>query len=148
MYPKFMKVVYNKLTMMKVLFLILCFFPVVEAPAQTSVEIYANGHKYDSLQAYEASKDKTLKGTLPALSESTMHKLYILSVEKGMVTALQNFYRTFWAGSDFYLEERIAPGQMQEAIKKAVTASQAPKLLIAGSGKVRIMTINTDETRK
>ena len=148
MYPKFIKVVYNKLIMMKALFLILFLFLGLDAPAQTPVEIYANGHKYDSLQAYEASKSKTLNVTSNPLSEATMHKLYILSVEKGMVAALQNFYRTFWVGSDFTLGERIAPDQMQEAIKKAVTASGSTKLLIAGSGKVRIMTINTDEAQK
>ena len=148
MIPIFITIVYNKILMKRILFLALGIIPFLGSLAQANIEIYVNGHKYDSLQAYEASKSKTLNVTSNPLSEATMHKLYILSVEKGMVTAFENFYRTFWAGSDFTLGERIAPDQMQEAIKKAVTASGSTKLLIAGSGKVRIMTINTDEAQK
>jgi len=144
MYPKFIKVVYNKLIMMKALFLILCLFLPGAARAGTPVEIYANGHKYDSLQAYQASKAMTLD----VASASTMRKLYVLSVEKGVAGALQNFYQTFWAGSDFYLDQRIYPDQMQEAIRKAVTATPAPKLLISESGKVRILTLDRDEIKK
>jgi hypothetical protein len=94
------------------------------------------------------SKVKTLELAHDTLSESTMHRLYVLSVEKGVTGALQNFYQSFSAGTDFYLGQRISSAQIQEAIKKAVTASVAPKLLISGSGKVRIMTITPDDAHK
>ena len=178
--------------MMKVLFLILCLFPVFEAQAQTPVEIYVKGDKYDSLQAYKASKDhpssgeflakpaalnsqeqdfvrsqteklgvkvdinrvKTLDVPSSFLSEPTSHTLYVLSVERGMVNALEDFYRTWGADPNLDWERKLLSSepvpvdQMEEAIRKAVTISDAPKFLISQPGKVRIMTLTEDDEDK
>ena len=118
--------------------------------AQTPIEIYANGHKYDSLQAYKASeqpvtghlsKVKPPEITADFLSAATMHELYGLGVEDGVFGALKDFCQAS-------VSQTIAADQIEDAIRKAVTASEAPKLLISESGKVRIMTLNTDEAQK
>ena len=128
--------------MMKVLFLILYFSLVLKVHAQTPVEIYAKGNKYGSLQAYEASKGHPAAGqSLP--SESARHQLYVLSVEQGVVNALKGFYQTFLPSIP--LGRINSPDEIQEAIRKAVTASNAPKLLISQPGKVRIMTLGADD---
>ena len=119
------------------MFLVLWIIPVLGSQAQGAIEIYANGHKYDSPQAYLASKKsvKTLQVNQKNLSDTALHKLYVLSVENGVVSALQDFYQTC-GESDF-----ISPEQLQEAIQQAVTTSKDPKFLISGEGKVRIMAL-------
>jgi len=121
---------------MRILFLVLCLIPVFGPQARgTTIEIYANGHKYDSLQAYLLSKNSaTLPSSPQKLSDGALHKLYVLSVENGMVGALQDFYKT-WGQSDF----QISAEQLPQAIRQAVTTSKNPKLLISRPGKVRIM---------
>ncbi len=155
--------------MKRILFLVLCVFPVFGPQARGAVEIYANGHQYDSLQAYLASKKsavaqspstpaslnsrqedyirkeaqqlgikvdfskvKTLKVNQKKLSDTALHKLYVLSVENGVAGALQDFYST-------PVGRRIFPEQLQGAIQQAVIRSKDPKLLISGPGKVRIL---------
>jgi hypothetical protein len=134
MIPMFMGIVYNKILMKRILFLILWVIPVLGTQAQGAIEIYANGHKYDSPQAYLTSK-KTAPVNQKELSDASLHKIYVLSVENGVVSALQNFYQT-WGQSDF-----ISPEQLQEVIQQEVTTSEDPKLLISGAGKVRIMSL-------
>jgi hypothetical protein len=51
-----MGVVYNKMVMMRILFLVMWIIPVLGSQAQGDIEIYANGHKYDSLEDYLESK--------------------------------------------------------------------------------------------
>ena len=134
MIPIFMGIVYNKILMKRILFLVLWVIPVLGTQAQGAIEIYANGHKYDSPQAYLASK-KSAPVNQKKLSDASLHKLCVLSVENGVVGALQDFYQT-WGQSDF-----IFPEQLQEVIQQAVTTSKDPKLLISGEGKVRIMSL-------
>jgi hypothetical protein len=84
-----------------------------------------------------------------------MHTLYGLGVEDGVVGALKDFYQTLGPRFDHPSEHTIvlsvpvsraiSPGQMEAAIKKAVTASGSPKFLISESGKVRIMTLTTQD---
>ena len=81
------------------------------------------------------SKVKTFQLTQKNITDSALHKLYVLSVEDGMVSALRGFYQT-WGQPDY-----ISPEQLQEAIQQAVATSKGPKLLISGSGKVRIMSL-------
>jgi len=137
--------------MVRILFLVLCVFPVLGPQAQGAIEIYANGHKYDSLQAYLASKTSKVKApqvNQKKLSGSTalttgdidLHKFYILSVENGVAGALQDFYETR-GQPDFQMTRRISSEQLQEAIAQAVTTSKDPKLLISKPGKVRIMVL-------
>ena len=71
------------------------------------------------------------------LSDAVLHKLYVLSVENGMVSALQDFYQALGQSNS------ISPEQVQEAIQQTVTTSKDPKLLISGAGKVRIMSLTT-----
>ena len=116
--------------MKRILFLFICFTPVFLPQASGAVEIYANGHKYDSLRAYQDSK-KTI----------AQHKLYVLSVENGFISALSNFYQTL-GQSDLKTVREISPKELEKAIERAVTRSKGPKLLISGpGGKVRIMTL-------
>lgn len=152
---------------MKALFLILCLFLGPDAQAQTPVEIYANGHKYDSLQAYKtsekpvagnSSKAQSLSITADFLSAATMHELYGLGVEEGVMGALNDFYQASLIGLDSVHEhtivlgatvgQTIAADQIEEVIRKAVSASNSPKLLISESGKFRIMSLDTDEAQK
>jgi len=167
---KFIKLVYNKTMMMKALFLILCLFPFLKVQAQTTVEIYADGRKYDSLSVYKASKHTLnlgdlhpkakVQGTVPltqtaplTLSELTMHELYGLGVEEGVLWAMKDFYQTLNPGRDFPHEHTIvlstptshpiSAAQMEGAIKKAVTASGSPKFLISEAGKMRILTMTS-----
>lgn len=118
-----------------------------------AIEIYVNGHKYGSLEAYKAyqrtmtatpvSLGRPLK-TLPMgpqdISDATRHQLYVLSVENGMVGALQDFYQA-QGQPDFQTPHIGSSEELQEAIQQAVTASAAPKLLIAQPGKLRIMAL-------
>ncbi|MBF0504660.1 MAG: hypothetical protein HQL14_06105 [Candidatus Omnitrophica bacterium] len=180
------------MTLLKILFFILWFLPAFKIQADTPVEIYVNGDKYDSMQAYKASKDqpsspgflpkpvmlnsqqedfilnqakklgvkveiskvKTLQMTEDFLSEPTGNEMYVLSVEKGVVGALKDFYKTLGASPDYHLGSTllestyITPDQMEEAIKQAVTLSAAPKFLISQPGKVRILTLSADDTQK
>jgi hypothetical protein len=124
--------------MKRILFLVLWVVFVFQTPAYPAIEIYANGHKYDSPQTYLASRKsaKILQGNQKDLSDATLHKLYVLSVENGVVGALRDFYQTR-GQSDF-----ISPEQLQEAIQQAVTTSKDPKLLISGAGKVRVMSFS------
>ncbi len=128
--------------MMRILFLVLCVFPVLAPQARGAVEIYANGHQYDSLQEYLASKKSAVAPSPPEkLSDIALHKLYVLSVENGVVGALQDFYSTPVGRS-------ITAEQLQEAIQQAVTKSKDPKLLISKPGKVRIMSLNAQDKPK
>ncbi len=148
MIPIFMGIVYNKILMMRILFLVLWVILGYGPQAQGAIEIYANGHKYDSLQAYLASKKSTEAVTPPKkISNTALHKLYVLSVEHGMVDALRDFYQT-WGQSDFQMTRGISSEQLPEAIKQAVTTSKDPKLLISGQGKVRIMALTSEDTSK
>jgi hypothetical protein len=167
--------------MKRILFLILWIIPALGAQAQGAIEIYVNGHKYDSLQAYQASKKavvaptpaslnsqqedyirkeaqqlgidvdlskvKTIQINQQGLSDSTRHKLYVLSVEHGVVGALQGFYQA-QGQYDIPITHMISSVQLQGAIQQAVTASKDPKLLITEPGKMRIMALTTDETDK
>jgi len=131
--------------MKRILFLVLWVIFGYGPQAQGAIEIYANGHKYSSPQEYLASKKPakivqshqsgiTAKGDPYNinLSNTTLHELYVLSIENGVVGALQDFYGTLASRS-------ITPEQLQEAIQQAVTRSKDPKLLISEPGKVRIM---------
>jgi hypothetical protein len=126
--------------MRRILFLLLC-INLLAPLAYGAIEIYANGHKYDSLQAYLVSKKsavvKTSQVSRKNLSDSTRHKLYVLSIENGMVSALQDFYMP-----GTLIGRTITSKQLQGAIQQAVTASQDPKLLISKPGKVRIMALD------
>ena len=101
---------------MRMLFLILWLLPVFNALAQTA----------------------------PApMSEAD--KLYALSVEKGMASALRDFHKPKPAQKS---SQVIIPSQMEEVLKKAVTVSASPKLLIYQQGKLRVMTLSADDARK
>ena len=121
--------------MKRILFLVLWVILVFQALVYAQIEIYANGHKYNSLQEYLASKKsaKTFQGHQKNSFDAALHELYVLSIENGMVDALQDFYGTL-------ANRSITPQQLQEAIQQAVTRSKGPKLLISEPGKVRIMT--------
>ena len=164
-------------TLFFILWIIIFFVPQV----CEGIEIYANGHKYDSLQAYHASSQPSAIGSLPApvfinsqqedeirkeakrlgvpvdlskvktlqigqsaLSDTTRHNLYVLSVENGVVDALRDFYLT-WGQPDFQMQRSISTMQLQEAIAQAVTQSKYPKLLISKPGKIRIMDLDNSE---
>ena len=71
-----------------------------------------------------------------------MHKLSVLSVENGVVGALQDFYKT-QGPYDFQIPHQISSAQLQKAIQQAVTTSTEPKLLISEPGKMRIMALTT-----
>jgi hypothetical protein len=120
------------------LFFLLWIIFVFQAPAYPAIQIYANGHSYGSLQAYLTSKGsaKTAQVNHEDLSDAARHKLYVLSVEHGVVSALQDFYQT--RGQSYF---QISPEQLQEAIQQAVATSKEPKLLVSEGGKVRIMAL-------
>jgi len=157
------------------LFLILGLIPVLGMQAQAGIEIYAYGHKYDSLKAYLSSKnsfaqtsaslnskqeeyvrqaakklgivvdfnkERTFQISPKKIPETARHKLYVLSVENGMVGALREFYPV-WGSSDTKLAGQISSQQLQGAIEKEVKISKGPKLLISEPGKVRIMDLNS-----
>jgi hypothetical protein len=160
MIPIFMRIVYNKILMKRILFFVLWAIPLLQPQAQGAIEIYANGHKYDSLQLYQASKksiampspvdfskDKTFQVNQKNLSETALHKFYVLSVESGVIGALKDFYQT-WGHSDLQMTPRISSVQLQKAIQQAVTTSKDPKLLISDQGKVRIMAISLDHSEQ
>jgi len=170
--------------MKNTLFLILCFLPGIAAPSWADIEIFANGHKYDSLQEYVASKNaiaapslsspanlntqqkddiakgaqrlginvdfnkvKTFQINKPGLSGKTMHQFYVLSVENGVVGALQDFYQS-WGQTNLQLNSIISSEELQLAIQQAVATSKDPKFLISEPGKVRIMALTAqDDTR-
>ena len=163
--------------MKRILFLVLWFIPIIQGPCSGAIEIYANGHKYASLQEYHSAQQLAVPQTHPEpaslngqqedyvrqearrwginvdlgkvktfqvghakLSDSTRHKLYVLSVENGMVGALQDFYQA-WGQSEPQMARTITPEQLQEVLEDSVTKSKDPKLLITEPGKVRIMTL-------
>ncbi len=164
--------------MLRILFLVLWIILQLGPQAHGAVEIYANGHEYDSLQAYLASKKsaksgtpstpvslnsqqedyirkeaeqlginvdfskvKTLQVNQEKLSEADLHKLYVLSVENGVVGALRDFYSN-------PIGRSITVAQLKEAIAQAVTTSKDPKFLISRPGKVRIMSLTAQESPK
>lgn len=166
--------------MKRILFFILSVFILV-SQAQGAVEIYANGHKFDSLGDYIAwkksvaqnssapstlskqqedyirqmsqqlgikldiNKVKTFQIGHQNLFDGVQHRLYVLGIENGMASALQDFYAAR-GGLQFHATRQILPDQLQEAIQEAVTASRSPKLLISEPGKMRIMAISTDNS--
>jgi hypothetical protein len=133
--------------MFKTVFLFLCFVPFLCPQAYGSVEIYAKGHQYDSLQTYLTSKKLALfRAHQKGLSDETRHKLYVLSIENGITGVLQDFYQA-WDQSRLQTVFRISPDQLQNAIQQAVTASKDPKLLISQPGKVRIMELTSSPTK-
>ena len=117
--------------MMRILFLALWVILGFGIQAQGAIEIYIKGHKYASLQEYLTSKNPPAATSLKS-SNIASHELYVLSVENGVIDALQDFYSTPVGHS-------ITPEQLQEAIQQAVTRTKDPKLLISEPGKVRIM---------
>jgi len=90
----------------------------------------------------DPKKVKTFRIGRKGLTSDNLHKLYVLSVESGVVGALQDFYQT-WGQSDFQMTRRISSEQLQEAIQQAMATSKDPKLLISEPGKVRIMVLTT-----
>ncbi len=57
--------------MLRILFLILWVIPVLAFPAQGQIEIYANGHKYASIQEYLQRKGKSIQLNREDLSDAT-----------------------------------------------------------------------------
>jgi len=110
-----------------VLSIVACLLP---QRAHGGIEIYADGHQYNSLQAYQLSKKTAVT--------PSMHQLYVLSVENGVKGALQDFYETRRAAVAPWAH-KISSGELQGAIAQAVTASNGPKLLISQPGRVRVM---------
>jgi hypothetical protein len=88
---------------------------------------------------------KTFQINQEGLSDASRHKLYVLSVEKGVVGALQDFYKTV-GQADFPMNHRISTDQLQEVIAQAVGKSKYPKLLISSPGKMRIMALTASES--
>ena len=126
--------------MLRILFFLLL-IPNLQSQAQGAIEIYANGHKYDSIQAYQLSEKPTIKSShskYKGLSDSTLQQLYALSVENGVTGVLQDFYQG-WERIETPVVRILSSQQLQKAIQLAVTSSQDPKLLITGRGKMRIM---------
>ncbi|MBF0511872.1 MAG: hypothetical protein HQL13_06050 [Candidatus Omnitrophica bacterium] len=176
MTPKFMGIVYNKMIMMRILFLVLLGMFIFLPSSRASLEIIVNGHKYSSWAEYQASKNpvvqsqvkpvsletqeelyirqkakqsgvdvdfskmKTLQVKEARISEATRHKLYVLSVENGVVRALEDFYQMHrgWG----HIAQNLPVNQLEGAIQQAVTQSKSPKLLISEPGKLRIMSLN------
>ena len=161
--------------MIRILFLVLWVVMILTAPSNAAVEVYINGHKYDSIEAYLASK-KTIgveddyikevagsygikvdlskiktfqisKRDQPKVSDQTMHKLYVMSLENGVVDALKDFYNSR-GQFDLTIPYRISPRQLPDVIQRSVTTSNAPKLLISQPGKVRIMDLSPSSTSK
>ena len=168
--------------MNKILFLVLWFTPVLCIQAQGAIEVYADGHKFSSFQAYAESQKALAQHAKPAtlnnqdeeyilkeagqlginvdfhkvktfqinpkgLSDKTLHQFYVLCVEHGVVTALEDFYQNR-GQTVFQIPRSISSEQLQEAIGQAVGSSKDPKLLISGQGKVRIMALTPDESGK
>jgi hypothetical protein len=175
--PKLTKTVYNKIVMMRIMFLALTIFSFLGSPVR-ALEIYVNGHRYGSVQEYQALKKSMVPSvplsrqdenfiviqgekmgirvdlrkvkTIQVNSKQTdvaLHELYILSVETGVVNALQGFYRNM-GPSDFRAAPKVLADQLQQVIKQAVTTSKNPKLLISRHGKMRIMSLAPDNTPK
>ena len=87
-------------------------------------------------------KVKTIQIGPKNLSNSTQHKLYVLSIENGVISALKDFYET--QGLPNLGHSRpISSEQLQDAINQAVARSKEPKLLISTPGKVRIMSMSS-----
>jgi hypothetical protein len=150
--------------MKRTLFFILSIMFALQYQAYGDIEIYADGHKYDSMEAYQESKSapvvkssadsgqaKMLKVAKKGISDLTRHKLYVMSIENGIVGVFQDFYHT-WVVSGHQMaitfkpktpvSRRISLAQLQDAIAKAVTSTKGPKLLITGPGKLRIMALS------
>lgn len=93
------------------------------------------------------NKVKTFQIGPRGLSGERMHKFYVLSVENGVIGALQDFYQT-WGQSGIPIKNFITSEQLQEVIQQAVATSKDPKFLISEPGKVRIMSLTVeDDTR-
>jgi hypothetical protein len=170
--------------MIRILFLVLWIMPFLFSQAQGALEIYVDGHKYDSFQAYLASKKaaviknpatpvtlnnqeeddirkeakqwgmdvdfskvKTFQVGQKDMPDKTLHQFYVLSVEHGVVGALQDFYQN-WGQSEVQVPRTISSEQLQVAIQQAVATSKEPKLLISEPGKVRIMAMSPDNTKQ
>jgi hypothetical protein len=168
--------------MKRILFLVIWLVPFFAPVVHGDIEIYANGHKYGSLQEYLASKKavampspatpvalnsqqedevrkeaqqlginvdfnkvKTLQINQKGLSGESMHKLYVLSVEDGVIGALQDFYQTR-GQSNVRVNSIISSEELQEAIQQAVATSKDPKFLISEPGRVRIMALTAQDS--
>ena len=118
--------------MLRILFLFLWIIPGFVSPANGAIEIYANGHKYNSLQEYALWKEsvnnpkgKSFQASQKNLSDETLRKLYALSIENAMAGVLRNFYQT-WEPSESLISRTvmlgtpatrdITPEQLQKAI--------------------------------
>ena len=141
--------------MLKILFLFLWIIPFGASPVHGAIEIYAHGHKFDSIQEYNSwkessvhiKKDSSSKAHQVNLSDATRRKLYVLSIENGMAGILQNFYQS-WGQSALPVTHRISSDQLQGAIQQAVMASTDPKMLISQPGKMRIVDLGVENPGK
>ena len=180
--------------MKRILFLVLWSIPLLGLQAQGAIEVFVDGHKYDSFQAYLASQKTAVAKTPPTgvalnnqeeeyirkeaqelgidvdfnkvktfqinpkgSSDKSLHQFYVLSVEHGVIGALQDFYQNWPSSRTFtvvqgqaepQMPHLISSEQLQTVIQQAVATSKEPKLLISEPGKVRIMALNTDEASK
>jgi len=111
-----------------------------------ALEIYVNGQKFDSFEAYKASKNAQLKKIL--LNHHDLppgsHQLAVIGVEDGVVGALKNFYVPQNQIGEA-INRTIRPADLEDVLAQAVGGSDIPKLLIASPGKLRILAFTTSD---
>jgi tRNA A37 N6-isopentenylltransferase MiaA len=119
--------------MQRILLLSFCVLVSTAAAARADIEIYANGQRYASLQAYIEAREA---GEL----DPKIHKLFVLGVENGVIEALQDFYQSR-TQEDLPQIRTIPLSRLQQYLKQTISMSKDPKLVIAQPGKVRILTL-------
>ena len=132
--------------MQRILFLVLSFILGAPGLSRAAIEIDANGHHYDSLQAYLAS-EKTTSVVAIAPADGGAHRLYSFSVEDGVKDALTDF-KQHQKRSDLKITPQITSAQLQAVLEAAMSNSKGPKLLISQPGKMRILSLDAQEPSK
>ena len=134
--------------MVRILFLLLSVFLASGAgQSYASIEIDADGQRYDSLKDYLTAQQSSSKHPYVSTvvisqkrDSAPVHELRSLSAEYGVAGALKDFHqhqRPF----DLHLSTSVSAEQLRNILENEISTSKEPKLLISAPGKVRIMSL-------
>ncbi len=103
-------------------------------PAVGGVEIYVNGQRYESIEAYKARAIVSLRKT-PLLTPQTRQALDDISLEYAIDRVMTDFDQN-WENP--VPQFTISTAQLEERLRALVADRPEPVLLIAGPRKLRV----------
>lgn len=102
--------------------------------ADKPIEIYVNGTRYESIEAYKASAIVSLRET-PLLTPQTRHALDHISLEYAIGRVMADFDQNW---DNPVPKFTISTAQLEERLRALVADRTEPVLLILGPQKLRV----------